>query len=213
LEELKCGEISCLKLIGIGKSFFAFRTLPNSNSDQKQVDWVTSFYTLMKALIAYIKAHYHPQGVKWNPDGVTATEALKEIKSSPSPSLSAGGPPPPPPPPLPTAAQLEAHAKPKSAPSGGGEPGGVLSQLNQGSAITSGLKKVDPSQQTHKNPSLRSAAPVITRSNSQASTKSIPPGTKPKPESMRTKKPPKKELDGNKWLIVRCFSFFTLLTY
>jgi adenylyl cyclase-associated protein len=81
--------------------------------------------------------------------------------------------------------------------------GAVFQQLNQGSSVTSGLKKVDPSQMTHKNPSLRAAAPVPTRSDSQSSGKSTaPPGKKPKPESMRVKKPPKKELDGNKWLIV-----------
>jgi adenylyl cyclase-associated protein len=61
---------------------------------------------------------------------------------------------------------------------------------------------------THKNPSLRAGATVPTRSDSQGSVssgnrgKSPVPGKKPKPESMRTKKPPKKELDGNKWYIV-----------
>jgi adenylyl cyclase-associated protein len=154
----------------------------------------------MKGLIAFIKAHYHPQGVKWNPDGIAVSEALKEKAKSPSPAPSAGGPPPPPP--LPTAAQVQAHAKSKQK--SGGDVGDVFAQLNQGSAITSGLKKVDPSQMTHKNPSLRGAAPVVTRSNSQGSNKSIPPTTKPKPESMRTKKPPRKELDGNKWIIVSC---------
>jgi adenylyl cyclase-associated protein len=157
----------------------------------------------MKGLIAFIKTHYHPQGLKWTADGVSVTEALKEVKSaSPAPPApSSGGPPPPPP--LPTAAQLQAHAKTaQSKQKSGDGMGDVFSQLNQGSAITSGLKKVDPSQQTHKNPNLRGAAPVVTRSNSQGSNKSIPPGTKPKPESMRTKKPPRKELDGSKWIIV-----------
>jgi adenylyl cyclase-associated protein len=32
--------------------------------------------------------------------------------------------------------------------------------------------------------------------------KSPAPGKKPKPESMRVKKPSKKELEGNKWTIV-----------
>lgn len=67
------------------------------------------------------------------------------------------------------------------------------------------MKKVDSSQMTHKNPSLRANAPVPTRSDSTGSigrSKSpAPPGKKPKPESMRTKKPPRKELDGNKWII------------
>jgi adenylyl cyclase-associated protein len=89
--------------------------------------------------------------------------------------------------------------------------GAVFQQLQQGEGITAGLKKVDSSQQTHKNPSLRETGPVPTRSDSQNSSKASPP-TKPKPESMRTKKPARKELDGNKWIIVCAsppFSFST----
>lgn len=79
----------------------------------------------------------------------------------------------------------------------------VFGDLNKGSDVTKGLKKVDPSQMTHKNPSLRANATVPTRSDSTGSLRSkspAPPKAK-KPESMRTKKPPKKELDGNKWII------------
>jgi adenylyl cyclase-associated protein len=80
----------------------------------------------------------------------------------------------------------------------------VFDDLNKGSDVTRGLKKVDPTQMTHKNPSLRATAPVPSRSDSSSSLRSkspAPPGKKPKPESMRTKKPPRKELDGNRWII------------
>jgi len=80
----------------------------------------------------------------------------------------------------------------------------VFDDLNKGSDVTKGLKKVDPTQMTHKNPSLRATAPVPTRSDSSGSLRSkspAPPGKKPKPEAMRTKKPPRKELDGNRWII------------
>jgi len=82
--------------------------------------------------------------------------------------------------------------------------GAVFGQISRGSDVTSHLKKVDPSAQTHKNPSLRAQAPVPSapvRSSSQTSLGGRGPSKKPKPESMRTKKPPKKELEGNKWLI------------
>ena len=86
--------------------------------------------------------------------------------------------------------------------------GAVFDQISRGSDVTSHLRKVDPSSQTHKNPSLRaqgtSARPAPSRSSSQSSSlsgKSPIPGKKPKPESMRAKKPPRKELEGNKWLI------------
>jgi adenylyl cyclase-associated protein len=81
----------------------------------------------------------------------------------------------------------------------------VFTQLNRGEDVTKGLKKVDKSQMTHKNPSLRAqnSGDNISRSRSRG------PETKPKPVSMRqnstvstpVKKEGKKELDGNKWLI------------
>jgi len=86
--------------------------------------------------------------------------------------------------------------------------GAVFEQLSKGEDVTAGLRKVDKSEMTHKNPSLRAGTTVPTRSDSQTSFssssgrgKSPIPGKKPKPESMRTKKPPRKELDGNKWII------------
>ncbi len=86
--------------------------------------------------------------------------------------------------------------------------GAVFEQLSKGESVTAGLRKVEKSEMTHKNPSLRAGATVPTRSDSQTSLssasargKSPVPGKKPKPESMRTKKPPRKELDGNKWIV------------
>ena len=82
--------------------------------------------------------------------------------------------------------------------------GAVFEQLNRGESVTAGLKKVDKSQMTHKNPSLRASSEVPSELNRS---KSPGPGVKPKPPSMRQnsttsqKKEGKKELDGNKWLI------------
>jgi adenylyl cyclase-associated protein len=80
----------------------------------------------------------------------------------------------------------------------------VFDELSIGDAVTKGLRHVDPSQQTHKNPSLR--ASTLERSESTTSTtssggKSPAPGKRPKPENLRTKKPPRKTLDGNKWVL------------
>jgi adenylyl cyclase-associated protein len=110
---------------------------------------------------------------------------------------------------------FEEQSKPDSAASG---LTAVFSDLNKGEAVTKGLRKVSASEMTHKNPSLRAGATVPTRSDSQSSVSSVnrgkspaPPGKKPKPESMRTKKPPVKRLDGNKWFIVSLgdWHFFT----
>lgn len=123
----------------------------------------------------------------------------------PAPGGAGGPPPPPPPPPGPPPAfkPVEQVAEPAGAPSG---LGAVFSEINQGENVTKGLRKVDKSQMTHKNPALRAGSTVPDREGSVRG-KSPAPGKKPKPPSMRVKKPPKKELEGNKWTIV---SFFTL---
>ena len=83
--------------------------------------------------------------------------------------------------------------------------GAIFDQLNRGEAVTSGLRKVDRSEMTHKNPELRASSTVTERSRSPR------PETKPKPDSMRSKggatpkREGKKELDGNKWFIVSRF--------
>lgn len=185
--------------------------------DKSHVEYIQAYYRVFNALIAYIKEHF-PGGLTWNnKDGVDAMEALQQIQSGgtgaavnntsappPPPPLpmfdnQGGGPPPPPPPPPP---------KTNGTSKGGGDMSAVFGQLNQGSAVTAGLRKVDKSEMTHKNPSLRASSTVPVRTNSQTSisssnsrTKSPVPSKKPKPESMRTKKPARKELDGNKWIV------------
>lgn len=168
-----------------------------------------AYYKLFEAQADYAKKH-HPGGVVWNANGIDAKEAAKQISSTPSdssyiphppPPPTGGippppGPPPPGPPPPPGAAPVAKKAAP--------DMNAVFDDLNKGSDVTRGLKKVDPTQMTHKNPSLRASAPVPTRSDSSSSLRSkspAPPGKKPKPESMRTKKPPRKELDGNRWIV------------
>lgn len=55
---------------------------------------------------------------------------------------------------------------------------------------------------THKNPSLRTSSSVPERTESQSSSaRGKSPVPNKKPDSMRTKKPSRKELDGNKWIV------------
>jgi adenylyl cyclase-associated protein len=80
----------------------------------------------------------------------------------------------------------------------------VFASLNKGENVTSGLKKVDDAQKVHKNPELRSSASVsssATMTGGSSSGSKAPPKP-PKPASYQ-KKPPKMELDRNKWIIVR----------
>ncbi|CAI6330900.1 unnamed protein product [Periconia digitata] len=177
--------------------------------EKTNVEWVQAYYKLFKALSDYTKK-FHTTAVAWNKDGIDAKEAAKQVKNEasgagassippPPPPPPGGIPPPPGPPPPPGLPPPPGAAPKKSAP----DMGAVFDDLNRGDAVTKGLKKVDASQMTHKNPSLRAGAAVPTRSDSNGSlrSKSPAPPRRPKPESMRTKKPPKKELDGNKWII------------
>jgi len=141
-------------------------------------------------------------------------EALTQIQSGTAtpkaiqPRQSGGGPaPPPPPPPLPVFDANGVPQAPPPPPAGaakGGDMNAIFDQLNQGSAITAGLRKVDKSEMTHKNPSLKAGATVPQRTGSQTSlgsTRSKSPMPAKKPDSLKGKKPGKKELDGNKWII------------
>jgi adenylyl cyclase-associated protein len=175
--------------------------------DPVQVEWIQSFYQIFRDLTEYVK-QYYPNGNPWNAKGQPAADVAKALASSntvaapppPAPPAASGAlPPPPPPPGPPPVLQIKEEAPSQKADSG---LGAVFGEINKGSDVTKGLRKVDKSQMTHKNPSLR-ASSTVSDADSSVRGKSLAPGKKPKPESMRVKKPPRKELDGNKWTIVR----------
>ncbi|KAI9745809.1 MAG: hypothetical protein M1818_000490 [Claussenomyces sp. TS43310] len=177
------------------------------DKEPKQIEWIQAYYAIFKDLAEYVKDTF-PNGIIWNSQGVNPLDALKSLDTVTAPppappAPAAGGPPPPPPPPPGPPPRFDIVEQPV-APAASTGINAVFSELNKGEAVTKGLRKVKASEMTHKNPSLRAGATVPTRSESSSSigrAKSPVPGKKPKPESMRTKKPPKKELDGNKWLI------------
>lgn len=175
--------------------------------DPKQVEWVKSFYQIFRHLSDLLKQHFS-SGLPWNPSGQPAIDVAKSVasltngvSSAPAPPPPAGGAPPPPPPPgPPPILDIKTEPADTGAPAASGL-GAVFSELNKGEAVTKGLRKVDRSEMTHKNPSLRAGSTVSDGTAARA--KSPAPGKKPKPESMRAKKPSRKELEGNKWIIVR----------
>lgn len=146
-------------------------------------------------------------GLTWNKDGVDAMTALSQVQSGvATPKASqgeAGGALPPPPPPMPPSDSNGPPPPPMPTSEGaakGGDMSAVFDQLNQGSAVTANLRKVDKSEMTHKNPSLR--APQRSGSqNSTGSGRSKSPMPAKKPDSLKGKKPGKKELDGSKWVV------------
>lgn len=81
--------------------------------------------------------------------------SVEQYQSSTQGAAAAGGPPPPPPPPPPPV--IPPPAAP-AAPAGG--VAAVFAELNKGEEVTKGLRKVDKSQMTHKNPALRAGGTV-----------------------------------------------------
>ena len=77
--------------------------------------------------------------------------------------------------------------------------------MNRGEDVTKGLRKVDKSEMTHKNPSLRagSVVPATVGASSAGSPAAKKPARPTKPHALAGKKPTKFVLEGNKWLIVR----------
>lgn len=177
-------------------------------NDPNSVEWVNTYMNLFANLKVYIK-EYQTTGLKWNtkPSALDFKEALTQIQSKSSSSAqvsdtnitAAAAPAPPPPPPAPPASVFEVkNDDSKSTASGGMDA--VFVELNQGESITKGLKKVDKSQQTHKNPELR-AGSTVPGSSSTVTKSDVPPPKPKKPSILKTKKPPRKELIGNKWFI------------
>lgn len=113
---------------------------------------------------------------------------------------SSGAAPPPPPPPPPSAA-------PSGTSSGG--IGAVFAELNRGEDVTKGLRKVDKSEMTHKNPELRASSVVPASAGGHATPKR--PVKPSKPAALAGKKPSKFALEGTKWILVR-ISYALILT-
>ncbi|KAN0066028.1 suppressor of rasval19 [Thecaphora frezii] len=169
--------------------FYANRIIKDfKDTDKTHVEWSRSFIKLLETLRTYIMQN-QTTGLVWNPKGADP-ETFKAGGSAPAPGGAGGPPPPPPPPPV---GDLSAGAAAPAAAAGGMDA--VFSQLNQGEGVTKGLKKVDPSQMTHKNPELRASSTV------SAAAKSAPPRPAAKPASLKAKKPPRTELEGNRWNI------------
>ncbi|KAK9389249.1 adenylate cyclase associated N terminal-domain-containing protein [Lipomyces mesembrius] len=165
--------------------------------DRKHVEWAQSFLKILTNLQAYVKKN-HTTGPRWNVNGEEVQKVLAQSPGTapPPPAAPVQAPsgaaaPPPPPPPPPPAFVFQVTSEP-AAPSGG--LGAVFAEINKGEAITSGLKKVDKSQMTHKNPSLRGQDSV------PSATSSIP-ALPSKPQSLKQKRPPRIELEGTKWIV------------
>ncbi|XP_054158132.1 adenylyl cyclase-associated protein 1-like [Oppia nitens] len=147
--------------------------------DKTHTEWAKAWLSFLTGLQAYIK-QYHTTGLTWNPRGVKATA----VQSNGS---SAGGPllPPPPPPP---AGFFDESSKDD-------DRSALFAQLNVGTDVTRGLRKVSAEQQTHKNPTLRTTSVVPDKPTIAAKPANL--GA----QRQQARMPPKFELEGKKWMI------------
>lgn len=191
--------------------FYLNRVLKESKDrDDAKIhqDWVASFSKIFDELRSYVK-EYQTTGIQWNPNGSSLAESLKTYgvptpSATPHSSMSApsggasapasGGAPPPPPPP-PPADLFAAESKPE------GGMSAVFDDLNRGEDITKGLKKVDKSQMTHKNPELRNKKPLPPKKPAKFGSKPPSPPAAAAVATGPKQKSPKVELVNNKWLI------------
>ena len=174
-----------------------------SSRDPKHVEWVRAFNGLLEELKKYTMEH-HATGLGWNPKVLRlsslkrSAQPLTSLKGIPfseykAATLTTGGaPPPPPPPPAP-------GPPPTPAPGSGGGVAAVFAELNRGTDVTKGLRKVEKSEMTHKNPALRASSTVPSNTSPSLGKKPTKPA---KPQSLSAKKPAKFALEGKKWIIV-----------
>lgn len=187
--------------------------------DAKQVDWVKSFTALLEELRKYVM-EYHTTGLTWNPKAspcqrsyLSTTELIYRFffkggnpmtytaaGAQPEAAAASRGPPPPPPPPPPPAAP-PAAATSSAAAVGGTDA--LFAELNKGEGVTSGLRKVNKEEMTHKNPALRASGTVPASPAASSSSAPVKRPSKPsKPTALAGKKPSKMALEGNKWNVV-----------
>lgn len=174
--------------------------------EQLHVEWVKTFLGIFDELKAYVK-EYQTTGISWSGSEDFGKVLERETPAAPDAAAagaaSAPAPPPPPPPPPPAdffAEETAAAKPPAAAEATEGGMGAVFAQLNKGEAITSGLKKVDKSQMTHKNPELRKKAVPMPPKKPKSLSRAAAPGGQGD-GGVRAKKPPQHELVDNKWMV------------
>ncbi|EIN07817.1 hypothetical protein PUNSTDRAFT_103929 [Punctularia strigosozonata HHB-11173 SS5] len=172
----------------------------HKDKEPKHGEWVRAFFASLDALRKYVAEH-HTTGLSWNPKGILVNQYKAPSSASASSASGAPAPPPPPPPPGPPPPPAPPAPSTSSAPAPAGGIGAVFADLNRGEEVTKGLRKVDKSEMTHKNPALR-AVSTVPAEVAPAPGKRPPLPKKPtKPASLQGKKPAKLALEGNKWMI------------
>lgn len=173
--------------------FYSNRILKEfKGKDQMHVDWVGGFHGFLTALQTYVKKN-HTTELSWKGQGDAVAIAAGAAGGHAAPPAPKGPPAPPagappPPGPAPTAAPA------KGAPV---DPSKLFATLNQGEAVTSGLRKVKAEEKT-KNRKPEERVSVVKAKEEEPGKESKHDSDGPKAKKAG---PPKLALEGNKWVI------------
>ena len=143
--------------------------------DEDQITWLNALKGFCTSIVAFIK-QYHTTGLVWKKDGEDAAKYIGAASAAPAAAAPAAPGPPPPAASMPTAKK-------------GPDVNALFSELNKGTAISSGLKKVTSDMKTkNRAPEERSAVVKAAPKKVVNSRKPVKRGT------------PKFALEGNKWV-------------
>ncbi|KAH6562126.1 hypothetical protein BASA50_003501 [Batrachochytrium salamandrivorans] len=155
--------------------FYANKVIKeNKDKDKAHAEWVAAYIGFLADLSLYVK-QWHTTGLAWNPRGGDA-QSLSATKE-PTPAKAVSSAPAP--------------AKPAAV-----GMGSLFGDINK-SGVTSGLRKVDASEMTHKNPELR-ATSVVKAKDLPAGRSATLPSTG---HAASTRGPAKLALEGKKWVV------------
>lgn len=180
------------------------KDVKGSEDEKDSVEWVKSFLSIFDELKRYVK-EYHTTGITWG-GNEDFEKVMKDSEASAGGGACAAPPPPPPPPPpanLFEEVNKEGSNEKKKEDGSGGGMNAVFAELNKGEGITSGLRKVEKSQMTHKNPELRKkTGPLPPKKPKSLSSSSKEEEKDDVKEVKKAKKrAPQNELVDNKWMI------------
>ena len=176
-------------------------------------EWVNAVKKTLQALRAYC-AQYHASGPAWNPAGGTLKDFKYDPKAAPAPAQAPpsaiGKKAPPPPPPVTVAPGALIQRKEASststttaAPSGGsgGTMAALFADINKGTSVTTGLRKVTDDMKT-KNQTDRTGTVPATTTKTAASVSATPAVSKSAAGSTKPSAPPRLECEqGRKWVV------------
>jgi len=163
-----------------GSEFYSNKLLNlYKGKDETQMEWIRGFNGFLKGIEKFIKEN-HRTGLEW-----TGKDDAKSFVAGGGAKPSAG---------VTADAASKKAAVPTPSKSAADAPvaTNVMKELSKGLDVTAGLKKVDKSEMTHKNPALRAGGVVVAKDDASkvsAAKKGMPTGTA------------KFALVGNKWTV------------